>query len=245
VLPAAVVVPEPPKPAPAAGSQEIPVASPSRPWPTSLLIGGSVVLLFCSVVLVFVLRNWTNKGGTTGIPDAKRGGPTIVAGIPVETTDAAPLTALDEEAATTAIKLWKLNRHGESLYFCFRDSTGYKFNDVLHEVRDASLAVQAMPLNPADRLNGRQWSGSVYLRFIGRNNLFNETDINAGKPTFYRDIRNFGSYSEWTNNCELQIDLDKRHDTGWSYRYSRVSSNNQWVNNISSFFETDISKIHK
>jgi len=76
-----------------------------------------------------------------------------------------PLTSLDKEAARLAIAEWKPTRtgNGDSYFVCqIRNEHEIALNAVF-ELKGLSVVIDSHTLTDADRLNGWEWRGTVWL----------------------------------------------------------------------------------
>jgi len=89
-----------------------------------------------------------------------------VSGIPVQRLDGGvargrPLRPLDYEAAKYAVEFWKLTKLGDSFYIMVVTGSG----KTILEFRQAMVCVDSSGLTEADKLNGVEWRGQVYLNY--------------------------------------------------------------------------------
>jgi hypothetical protein len=84
--------------------------------------------------------------------------------VPVEAGGRSPLTALDTEAGRLAIAGWKLTKVGQSHYLHYTSEGPFSKGWVLFELRGVKVRVDPNELTQADKLNGVEWSGTIWLQ---------------------------------------------------------------------------------
>ncbi len=205
-----------------ADTPAIPAAPIITKGPVKISSNGILIALFAIVVVVIIATRSSTQHTTEspGLEDLGNPG-----GIRVKMTGDTTINPLDKEAAKQALDCWKPTKLGQSFYVARIVRSGPHSTDTvktIYELRNIRVELSPQRLSEADKLNGAQWAGEIWLKADAERSYCPQSRDDPSSLFGRKILPPDTTWSRWTG------------DFYWVTKYDKT--NGKWTLDGDSFF---------
>ncbi len=170
---------------------------------------GILIALLAIVVVVIVATRSSTQHTTEspGLEDLGNPG-----GIPVKMTGDTTINPLDKEAAKQGLDLWKPTKLGQCFYVARIVRSGPHSTDTvktINELRNIRVELSPQRLSEADKLNGAQWAGEIWLKADAERSYCPQSRDDPSSLFGREKLPPDTTWSRWTENFYWVAECDK------------------------------------